>query len=286
MAAGVPMPAREIACGGVPGQARTMVWLPVDFMFPTTVAVGDGYHLRPIRAADVDLDYPAVMGSQPRLWSIFGEAWGWPSDSMTYEQDLADLARHEAEIAARQSFNYALLDDAETALLGCVYLDPPEKQGAYSLDSEGLAPLVLANLRGGDVAMRKICDVAQDDRRTLARRQLVHGLPKRLVRRRWACVALGGAAVLGDGDVRERQRTPRPRAVGVERLAVGDRENPRAQVRVATQPRVRAQRGDERLLEAVVGLARTDGRDEKAPYRVAVCVEKALEGRQLRAHEC
>jgi hypothetical protein len=99
-------------------------------MYPTTVAVGDGYHLRTIRAADVDLDYPAVMGSQPRLWSIFGEAWGWPSDSMTYEQDLADLARHEAEIAARQSFNYALLDDAETALFGCVYLDPPEKQGA------------------------------------------------------------------------------------------------------------------------------------------------------------
>jgi hypothetical protein len=49
---------------------------------------------------------------------------------MTYEQDEADLARHEAEIAAHQSFNYALFDDAETALLGCVYIDPPEKQGA------------------------------------------------------------------------------------------------------------------------------------------------------------
>jgi hypothetical protein len=49
---------------------------------------------------------------------------------MTYQQDLADLTRHEAEIEACQSFNYALLDDAETALLGCVYIDPPEKQGA------------------------------------------------------------------------------------------------------------------------------------------------------------
>ena len=124
------MPAREFACRGVPGKTRAMVWLAADFSFPTVVPVGDDCHLRPIRAADADLDYPAVMGSQPRLWSIFGEAWGWPSDSMTYEQDLADLARHEAEIAARQSFNYALLDDAETALLGCVYLDPPEKQGA------------------------------------------------------------------------------------------------------------------------------------------------------------
>ena len=49
---------------------------------------------------------------------------------MTYQQDVEDLARHEAEIAAHQSFNYALFDDAETALLGCVYIDPPAKQGA------------------------------------------------------------------------------------------------------------------------------------------------------------
>ena len=107
-----------------------MAWLPADFIYPTVVPVGEGYHLRPIRAADVDLDYPAVMGSQPRLWSIFGAAWEWPSDSMTREEDREDLAGHEAEIAGRQGFNYALLDDAETALLGCVYIDPPEKQGA------------------------------------------------------------------------------------------------------------------------------------------------------------
>jgi hypothetical protein len=107
-----------------------MTWLPADFAHPVLVPVGDGYHLRPITAADADLDYPAVMGSQPRLWSIFGPAWGWPPTSMTYEADAKDLARHEAEIAARQSFNYALFDEAETALLGCVYIDPPEKQGA------------------------------------------------------------------------------------------------------------------------------------------------------------
>jgi hypothetical protein len=107
-----------------------MTWLPADFVRPTRVPAGDGHHLRPITAADVGLDYPAVMGSQPRLWSIFGQAWGWPAASMTYEHDAEDLARHEAEIAAHQSFNYALFDNAETALLGCVYIDPPEKQGA------------------------------------------------------------------------------------------------------------------------------------------------------------
>ena len=107
-----------------------MAWLPADFNHPTWVAVCDGYHLRPITAADADLDYPAVMGSQARLWSIFGQAWGWPPASMTHQQDREDLARHEAEIMTHQSFNYALFDDAETTLLGCVYIDPAEKQGA------------------------------------------------------------------------------------------------------------------------------------------------------------
>ena len=106
-------------------------WLPDDFVHPVLVPLpGGGHHLRPIREADTPLDYPAVMGSRERLWSIFGPAWGWPAATMTYEADQADLLRHEKEIAAHQSFNYALFDAAETALLGCVYIDPPEKAGA------------------------------------------------------------------------------------------------------------------------------------------------------------
>ncbi len=47
-----------------------MSWLPDDFAHPVLVPVDAGHHLRPIRATDVDLDMPAVMGSQERLWSI------------------------------------------------------------------------------------------------------------------------------------------------------------------------------------------------------------------------
>ncbi len=107
-----------------------MGWLPRGFEHPVRVAVPGGYHLRPINADDVDLDYPAVMGSRPRLWAMFGAAWGWPTATMTYEQDRDDLARHAAEITAHRSFNYALLDEPETALLGCVYIDQPAKAGA------------------------------------------------------------------------------------------------------------------------------------------------------------
>jgi len=84
-----------------------------------------GHHLRQIREADVDIDYPAVMGSRESLWAKFGELWGWPPPDMTLEQDRADLARHAREMEANESFNYAVLDAGETELLGCVYIDPP-----------------------------------------------------------------------------------------------------------------------------------------------------------------
>ena len=49
---------------------------------------------------------------------------------MSAEADRADLARHAAEMERNESFNYALFDRDETRLLGCVYIDPPEREGA------------------------------------------------------------------------------------------------------------------------------------------------------------
>jgi hypothetical protein len=104
-----------------------VTWLPEGFSHPERVDLPTGHHLRPIREADVDTDYPAVMGSRERLWAKFGTAWGWPPPTLTYEADKKDLARHEAEIAAQETFNYAVLDERETELLGCVYIDPPDE---------------------------------------------------------------------------------------------------------------------------------------------------------------
>ncbi|GAB7190882.1 hypothetical protein NUM3379_15890 [Kineococcus sp. NUM-3379] len=124
-----------------------MPWLPEDFRHPERVELPTGHHLRPIRADDVGLDMPAVTGSRERLWALYGEAWGWPPEGMTHEQDRADLARHEAEIAAHESFNYALFDEGETALLGCVYVDPTRKEGH---DAE-VSWWVVDELAGSDV---------------------------------------------------------------------------------------------------------------------------------------
>jgi hypothetical protein len=102
-----------------------VTWLPPGFETPARLDLPTGHHLRPIRADDVAIDHPAVMGSRESLWERYGEAWGWPPATMTYEQDRDDLARHEEEIAAREAFNFAVLDAGETELLGCVYVDPP-----------------------------------------------------------------------------------------------------------------------------------------------------------------
>jgi RimJ/RimL family protein N-acetyltransferase len=112
-----------------------MGWLPDGFAHLERVDLGSGHHLRPIRASDVDIDFPAVMGSRERLWSKYGEAWGWPPATMTLEQDRDDLAHHEAEIAAHETFNYAILDESESELVGCVYIDPPEQESAPGTDA-------------------------------------------------------------------------------------------------------------------------------------------------------
>ena len=106
-----------------------MDWLPADFAHPLRADLPTGQHLRPMGAADTAIDHPAVMGSRERLWSIYGEAWGWPPATMTVDADREDLARHEREIAAHESFLYGLFEDDEAELLGCVYVDPPEKAG-------------------------------------------------------------------------------------------------------------------------------------------------------------
>jgi hypothetical protein len=112
-----------------------MSWLPEGFAHPERVDLPTGHHLRPIRTSDVEIDYPAVMGSRERLWAKYGEAWGWPPATMTYEADRDDLAHHEAEIAADEAFNYAVLDAGETELLGCVYIDPADERSAAGSDA-------------------------------------------------------------------------------------------------------------------------------------------------------
>jgi len=112
-----------------------MAWLRDDFRHPERFDLPTGHHLRPIRADDVDIDYPAVMGSRERLWAKYGAAWGWPPAHMTPEADREDLAHHQEEIAEHLTFNYAVLPADESELLGCVYIDPPDERSPAGADA-------------------------------------------------------------------------------------------------------------------------------------------------------
>jgi len=113
-----------------------MTWLPQGFEHPLRAELTDGVHLRPIRGEDVDIDMIAVMGNRDALWAQFGEAWGWPPADMTREQDLEDLERHAAEMVTHESFNYAVLTEAEDRLLGCVYIDPLDADAGGGIRAE------------------------------------------------------------------------------------------------------------------------------------------------------
>ena len=114
-----------------------MAWVPAGFRHPSRVELQDAgrHHLRPIRADDVELDMIAVMGSRDRLFARYGEAWGWPPAAMTVEQDREDLRYHEEEMASHSSYNYALFDEDESVLLGCVYIDPADEPDVDALVS-------------------------------------------------------------------------------------------------------------------------------------------------------
>ncbi len=104
-----------------------MAFLPRDFVVPTLVET-DRFRLRPLTIHDVVKDYEAVMTSVEHIRATL-PLWGWPPDDLTLEQDLIDLGWHQKEFQMRSSFNYAVMSLDERRLLGCVYVDPPEKAG-------------------------------------------------------------------------------------------------------------------------------------------------------------
>ena len=112
-----------------------MSWLRDDLEVPERAQLPTGHHMRGIRESDVDIDFPAVMSVREKLWAKYGEAWGWPPETMSYEQDKKDLKHHEDEIAARETFNYAVLNEHESALFGCVYIDPAYDESHAGADA-------------------------------------------------------------------------------------------------------------------------------------------------------
>lgn len=102
--------------------------IPLEHPIPPGVD-HERFRLRILTVDDLIKDYEAVMSSAERLRERF-PYWGWPDPGMTIKDDLIDLGWHQKEAMLRRSFNYAVMAPDESRLLGCVYVDPPDKQGA------------------------------------------------------------------------------------------------------------------------------------------------------------
>ena len=80
------------------------------------------FTLRPVTAADAEIDHAAVMESREnlRLW----EQSTWPTDDFTVEANRDDLVGLERRHAEHRAFTYTVLDPTGSRSLGCVYVFP------------------------------------------------------------------------------------------------------------------------------------------------------------------
>jgi len=102
--------------------------IPLEHPIPPGIE-HDRFRLRILTVDDLIKDYEAVMSSADRLRERF-PYWGWPDPGMTIKDDLIVRGWRQKEARLRRSFNYAVMAPDESRLLGCVYVDPPDKQGA------------------------------------------------------------------------------------------------------------------------------------------------------------
>lgn len=98
-------------------------FVPESFQPPETLSLPD-LVLQKLAPQHAEADFAAVRSSAERIRHVFGPDNGWPADSMSFEENLADLQRHVAEFEERRAFSYALFSPEGQDYLGCLYLKP------------------------------------------------------------------------------------------------------------------------------------------------------------------
>ncbi len=69
-------------------------------------------------------DFNAVRTSASEIRNVFGPKNDWPNAAISFEENYADLVRHEEEFNLRKAFAYSVLDPSGTEYLGCFYVKP------------------------------------------------------------------------------------------------------------------------------------------------------------------
>ncbi len=91
---------------------------------PAKTWANTDYQLRVLSPKFAEQDYEAVRASSEDIRHVFGPDNSWPSETISFEQNLADLIRHEDEFYEQKAYAYAIFDVEGVEYLGCVYVDP------------------------------------------------------------------------------------------------------------------------------------------------------------------
>jgi RimJ/RimL family protein N-acetyltransferase len=131
-----------------------------DFDPPRGLATPD-FVLEPLGPQHNESDYAAWSSSIAHIHATPGfEDSSWPRE-MTLEENLRDLERHAGDFAARRGFTYTVLDREGGAVIGCVYIYPPEKGENGDAHVESWVVVDSASL---DAALwRAVSDWLRDD---------------------------------------------------------------------------------------------------------------------------
>jgi hypothetical protein len=130
---------------------RTKPLVRDDFVVPTELRSAR-FRLEPLGPQHNARDHQAWMSSIAHLQTTQGfEGRGWPPDEgFSAEQNLGDLEEHADEFERRVAFAYTVLDPASDDVIGCVYIDPGDRDGSASVRS-----WVRADVADLDAPLRK-----------------------------------------------------------------------------------------------------------------------------------
>ena len=105
---------------------QNKTFVPAGFIVPATFE-NQHFRIRMLTVNDVVKDYDAVMTSLSHLQEMFLPIWEWPTEDLSFEQNLIDLGWHQKEFQMRNSFAYTVVSIDESQVLGCLYIEPSKK---------------------------------------------------------------------------------------------------------------------------------------------------------------
>jgi hypothetical protein len=117
-------------------EPRTIPLVPDHFVVPTELR-STRFRLEPLGPEHNAADHAAWMSSIAHLQATPGfEGRCWPPDEgFSAEENLGDLVVHADEFERRVAFAYSVLDPVSDDVIGCVYIDPGDRDGNASVRS-------------------------------------------------------------------------------------------------------------------------------------------------------